>query len=269
MHRYNAFLDMPIFSQRHCDLKSTTQADNQRSPQGSSMGCCSDSLSDLVDRGPDNIPQIQPPLYSSTSVKPPFTTNYSSNICRMSALSIANSFSTLPIPNPSGSIDMPSPYLTSFASVQSPTSQPLSLVPAHRTIPNLIPAPRTMPSFSCCAMQSAYAMLMLCYKAHSIPIPESTYESSVAGSGIELLMRSYVDQLTQGLKLVLAALENYSIAFEAIDGMRDQIGEALVAAASSFEGDSLDGNGSDDGVEELDWQSHGVGSIRTTSEWSS
>lgn len=79
-------------------------------------------------------------------------------------------------------------------------------------------------------------------------------------------MRSYVDQLTQGLKLVLGALENYSTAFEAIDGMRDQIGEALVAAAASFEGDNLDGNGSsDEGVEE--WP--GVGQSVRNSGWSS
>jgi len=72
-------------------------------------------------------------------------------------------------------------------------------------------------------------------------------------------MRSYVDTLTQGLKLVLGALENYSIAFEAIDGMRDQIGEALGAAAASFDGDLVDGSG-DDGVGDgLDWQANGNG----------
>lgn len=117
-------------------------------------------------------------------------------------------------------------------------------------------------------------MLMLCYKAHAIPLPnpisESSFEFSAAGSGIELLMRSYVDQLTQGLKLVLGALENYSTAFEAIDGMRDQIGEALVAAAASFEGGSLDGSGSgDEGVEDLEWPGHGVGQCMGNDGWSS
>jgi len=72
-------------------------------------------------------------------------------------------------------------------------------------------------------------------------------------------MRSYVDTLTQGLKLVLGALENYSIAFEAIDGMRDQIGEALTAAAASFDGEVGDTSG-DDGVgDTLEWQGNGVG----------
>lgn len=117
-------------------------------------------------------------------------------------------------------------------------------------------------------------MLMLCYKAHAIPLPnpvsESSFEFSVAGSGIELLMRSYVDQLTQGLKLILGALENYSIAFEAIEGMRDQIGEALVSAAASFEVDALEDSWSgDEAGEDLEWKGHGTAPSLGNGAWSS
>lgn len=263
VHRYCAFLDMPIFSQRHCDLKSTTQPETQRQPQLNGTSCCQDSLRDLVDRRPENISRPQPPLFQAPAVKPPFTTNFSANICRISALSIAHSFSSLPLPNPSGSIDLPSPYLTSFPNPKSPTSNPANYTPISQTFTTPIPAPRTMPSFACCAMQSAYAMLMLCYKAHAIPLPPTVPETgnsfafpTPAESGIELLVRSYVDQLTQGLRLVLGALENYSTAFEAVDGMRDQIGEALTAAAASFEGDGMDGV-VDEGVQAVEWQGSG------------
>lgn len=59
------------------------------------------------------------------------------------------------------------------------------------------------------------------------------------------------------------------MAFEAVDGMRDQIGEALAAAAASFEGDGMDGVGDDGVVQDVEWQANGVANGATNGVWSS
>lgn len=73
-----------------------------------------------------------------------------------------------------------------------------------------------MPSFACCLMQSSYALLMLFYKARVAKqlSPESGYESA-SDPGDQL-----VEELRHGLELLIRALTNYSVAFEALDGMR-------------------------------------------------
>ncbi|THZ11896.1 hypothetical protein D6C91_08911 [Aureobasidium pullulans] len=146
LHRYSAFFDIPVFSEKHCDLKksepflppsSSTTSDPldttalTSSPSPQSCGCSSSS----------SLP-LQLPTLTSSSVSPPnstssastmteyfhpfpFSSHDSSRLCLNSALAIAAAFSALPLPSATG------PLL-----------------------------PRTMPSFACCAMQSAYALLM-------------------------------------------------------------------------------------------------------------
>ncbi|KAJ5518759.1 hypothetical protein N7453_001181 [Penicillium expansum] len=116
----------------------------------------------------------------------------SAKICLKSALNIARCFERLPYPTPFDYIDASSPL-------------------AFKNSTTRMTLPRTMPSFACCAMQSSYSMLMIRHRAEIMHPKHST-----ASPMIEQL---YI-QLQQGLQSVVGALENYSIAFEALAGMR-------------------------------------------------
>lgn len=88
-----------------------------------------------------------------------------------------------------------------------------------------------MPTFACCAMQSGYALLMLCFKARAF----NRYNGSGGGgsgavdgtgsntSGGNPPLNGFMNELQQNLRLVVRCLGNYSIAFEAMQGMRDEI----------------------------------------------
>lgn len=76
--------------------------------------------------------------------------------------------------------------------------------------------PRTMPYFACCLMQSSYTLLMVFYKTRVAKrlSPDSKNEH-VEGSTDQLIA-----ELQQGLRHIIAASSNYSLAFEALYGMR-------------------------------------------------
>jgi hypothetical protein len=180
LHRYFAFQDAPIFTKRHCDLRP------------SAPSCCSAEthVSSPISDGMANLQLPSPPatdMYSHTSAK----------ICMGAALAIGRAFESLPCSNPS---------LTALG------SQVAFLSNASQ-----VQAPRTMPIFACCAMQSSYALLTLCYRAkelNSHASPNSALESGL-------------NELYSGLERVLNALQNYSIAFEAIGGMRGMSGSTI------------------------------------------
>ncbi|KAH0280200.1 hypothetical protein KCU91_g1221, partial [Aureobasidium melanogenum] len=198
LHRYCAFFDIPVFSEKHCDLKKSeplpppTNADplDQISMDSSpnSCGCSSTSLPTQV---PGLTNSVSPP--NSTSSAPsaeylhpfPFSNHFSSRLCLNSALAIASAFETMPLPV---------------------SSSPL--------------APRTMPSFACCAMQSAYALLMVYHRTWVLA--QQNTETEAQSKAAQLLVRC-----EEGLRRVLQALDNYAIAFEALGGMRDQIQAAV------------------------------------------
>jgi hypothetical protein len=77
--------------------------------------------------------------------------------------------------------------------------------------------PRTIPVFACCAMQSSYAMIMLSYKTRAMGF------GSVEGTNGEQHVDRLLCQLREGLGLVLNALRNYSVAYEALGGMRGKL----------------------------------------------
>lgn len=110
----------------------------------------------------------------------PFSNNASSRICLKSALSIAKAFGALPFPITHGTAD---------------------------------PIPRMMPSFACCAMQSAYALLMMYHKTSVMLSGDVQRDSNI---------QKLLSQCEQGLHSILAALDNYSISFEAMHGMRGE-----------------------------------------------
>jgi hypothetical protein len=202
IHRYSAFKDTPVFEKRHCDLEPTSTTTPSLSSGSGSVSGSDQSTPPAVmpqyrpayektDSGigmPHPTPQI--PLVQGNGL--PFTADFSAQICQKAALDIAETFFMLPYPNPLGIIDT-----SGFALL------------ASSDLP-----PRTMPTFSCCAMQSAYALLMLYYRRR--------YRDLFAG-GVGVGLEGSVETLRGGLELVLQALDNYGRAFEAIDGMRGEL----------------------------------------------
>ncbi|CAK7262671.1 hypothetical protein SEPCBS119000_000094 [Sporothrix epigloea] len=254
VHRYCAFFDVPVFSGRHCDFRpmkdSALDGDEQMpwpccscSPQSSlqsSLHSGSTSLSQshsatdsakMTDSGsPESSTyvsshasppksggsplqtqqyiqqhtqqhtqqQIQQPLLqqllsiNTSTAQSPYTSHHSAMICLRAALNIASGFDGLPYPNPTGQYGLD----IGFLSATSP-----------------IVAPRMLPSFVCCAMQGAYVFLSI-YNRTKAPQP------SAAGNFCLLSMPL---TLQRGLMSILALLENYATAFEALRSMRDQI----------------------------------------------
>ena len=128
------------------------------------------------------------------SITLPFSKHESSRLCLAAALNIAQAFEALPYPPPE-----PKPNATA-----NPPS-PLSSSVQSASIP------RTLPSFACCAMQAAYALLMVCNQAWAMQtgaMPATQHP------------RKLLAQCEHGLYSILSTLDNYALAFEAIRGMR-------------------------------------------------
>ncbi|ROV96097.1 hypothetical protein VSDG_05056 [Cytospora chrysosperma] len=274
LHRYCAFFDIPVFSRKHCDLKSLNAAETGEEPKrwptcscssfnnpfsvntgggGSSSGSSSDPQQSPSSDGYGNsstgsVPVSTPSTTSdqatvstqqssskgstniSTTTTFPFSSHQSAKICLRSALRIAHSFDEMPYPNPSGAPPQPS------GSGGRPAQCMLS--PTSGT-----PCPRTMPSFACCAMQCAYALLMVHQKTTSV---YPTSRGSMAGVGgpvggggggggaadRPMVVSSLLVRLQQGLTSIYLTLSNYASAFEALGGMREQIGSAIEDSTS-------------------------------------
>lgn len=304
LHRYCAFFDIPVFSRKHCDLKSLRDADNnpggdepRRWPTcscstfanpftsisatpGSSTtggGGASSSIrspsSDGAGSLQTNFPvaatapfgQAQATMISAQQQQLqhqqqvasfPFSSHQSAKICLKSALNIAHSFDELPFPNPTGVSQHQQQSLSQHPQAGAGVlggvgggaggPAPCFLSPTSATV-----CPRTMPSFACCAMQCAYALLMVHQKTKSM-YPYSAEVASIAGgaggSGVPnsnnghngggvidsngngngagaprpLVVNSLLVRLQQGLTSIYATLSNYSTAFEALGGMRGE-----------------------------------------------
>ncbi|KAI0433643.1 hypothetical protein F5Y09DRAFT_338459 [Xylaria sp. FL1042] len=205
VHRYCAFFDIAVFTSKHCDLASLPKRDDDSfEPQRLQACCvttvysppstCSRSTGSLSPGASDSP---SPNVNDNAQPSPPelpFSRHESTRICLKSALNIAAAFDAMPYPNPTGQFGETPSYL-------GPRSTFIT--------------PRTMPSFACCAMQCSYALLMVKDRTESI-YPKSN------GNG-NVLVDNLRDRLQQGLLSVLATLENYATAFEALGGMRDQI----------------------------------------------
>ncbi|KAE9377733.1 hypothetical protein N431DRAFT_478903 [Stipitochalara longipes BDJ] len=227
IHRYTAFMNVPIFSQKHCDLPTSPQPLKKRETLIETLNCCNAPLGSASNTSPppknaisqldccsndtpmSSAPNIHTPeddsgpgtlscctpeapatTPSSSSTKDPaspFTRTQSTKICRTAALNIVQSFHTLPYPS---------------ALVSPPSSSPF---------------PRAMPVFACCAMQCSYALLMLCHKTSS----NHEYADD------DIVVQGYMSHLRQALGVIVESLENYAGAYEALDGMRAQIQQSL------------------------------------------
>ena len=186
---------LPHQMPQHTYHQHQNQLHLQQQLQSAGMGMGLQSLPEPVSAAP-------------TPIKVPFSSHYSAKVCLRSALNIAVGFDGLPYPNPSGQYGVDISFL-------SPTSP--------------IVAPRMLPSFVCCAMQGAYVFLSIYRKTKGLQgdgtdigtSGSTTTARSVAGGNAYLL--TMLLQLQRGLTSILAALENYATAFEALRSMRDQI----------------------------------------------
>ncbi|KAF6820326.1 C6 zinc finger domain-containing protein [Colletotrichum musicola] len=220
IHRYCAFFDMPVFSGKHCDLRSKSDNDTGSEPRSWPSCSCSSmmTLPSPPVPGPNGTPS--PPNSGKRSPQSehspngsmvsafPFSSHQSAKICLKAAINIAQSFDDLPYPNPFGQL----------------CSAPCYLAPTSTIV-----CPRTMPSFACCAMQCAYALLMVNHKTKAM-YPENALTTPMVES---LLLR-----LQTGLASISATLENYATAFEALGGMRDQI-RSVIEPTMMFDPSSL------------------------------
>jgi len=196
LHRYCAFADVPVFTKKHCDLKSASDppapslSPSTTSPMPPNCACSSTfhQIHAVVENANSNSPVPQPLDCGIL----PFSSNFSAKICLKSAFNIARSFQALPLPQPIRASDA----ISYFPPMKSTSS------------------PRMIPVFACCAMQSSYAMIMLSYKTRAMGF--GLGDGNVAAERL-------LGQLHDGLQLVLDALKNYSMAYEALGGQRDQI----------------------------------------------
>lgn len=223
-HRFRAFSDIPIFIKKHCDLTTagattegltgSTQPSRSQSGVDNQSCLCSDldSLRTLPgDYAASSSPSSTPPDYRSMpqysmTNRFPYSNEYSTKVCLRAGLSTSRLFECLPKPKPLYGIPTDNDRTRSVQ---------LGLQPRFEL-------PRTMPSFACCLMQSSYALLMLFYKAR---VAKQLSPESGNGPGDQL-----VEELRGGLERLIAALSNYSMAFEALDGMRDEVEGAYQTA---------------------------------------
>ncbi|GKZ20073.1 hypothetical protein AbraCBS73388_005250 [Aspergillus brasiliensis] len=208
VHRFRAFSDIPIFIKKHCDLTSANSsnampsnaAKNSRSQGGISNIGCSCSLEPFQQAPSDNSSSSSS-VASDVQQYPfmqgfPYSVQHSAKMCLRASLLISRMFYSLPLPQPL--LD------------ECQTQQGLHMLPNQ--------LPRTMPSFACCLMQGSYAMLMIYYKARV----ERRITPDI-GNDTPNPSDRLIEEIRKGLERIIATVTNYAIAFEALDGMRDEI----------------------------------------------
>ncbi|KAF9883969.1 hypothetical protein FE257_002410 [Aspergillus nanangensis] len=154
-----------------------------------------------------------------------FSSDTSSKICLHAALNTITLLDNLPYPKPANE------------TAANPPSLPRSQTTPPRP-PPCLEIPRTMPTLVCCAMQAGFCLLMLCVKARGFQQIDgsgsrsrspgglnTTTSSSNGGGGTSLV--DFRSDLHRSLKLVVKLIGNYSLAFEALQGIRDEIAQAI------------------------------------------
>ncbi|KAH8194721.1 hypothetical protein TruAng_011114 [Truncatella angustata] len=215
VHRYCAFFDLPVFARKNCDLRPLQEKGKIDAQELTHWPSCCSTLVNGQSVHSSHSSGSSPPtlsMHSSPSdggqsyqspLTPifPFSSHQSAKICLKSALNIAQAFDLLPYPNPTTQVSAGPSYIGPFSSII---------------------APRTMPSFACCAMQCAYVLLMVHDKTQTM------YSGWNGDTGS--LANNLLGRLQQGILSILGTLENYGTAFEALSGMRDQIRDKVYSS---------------------------------------
>jgi len=245
VHRYGAFSDVPVFTKKHCDLAVVPKESTQEASL-THICPCSSTFHSTIQGVLDLSSEASDLAYTTNGSIPsaaiacgilPFSSHFSAKVCLRAAFNIARAFQALPFPPSTAAHSSTPPYNLdqmdmSFDHEQS--SQ--SLDPATQP-------PRMVPMFACCAMQGSYAMVMLSYKSRAMGfvggVGGSSNISSFREDGYAELsgpVKKLLERLEGGLGMILGALKNYSIAYEALGGMRDQIEVAARSVGGSKAG---------------------------------
>lgn len=220
IHRFRAFSDMPIFMKKHCDLgtinHSHTAPETSKSSNTSSgmanIRCSCSNLESFHGALPSaecsssTPPGLRPTVSQYTSNEWPFSSQHSAKVCLRAALILSHMFQSLPFPQP-----LHGPGNTHNNTQPGPGMQQA--------------LPRTMPSFACCLMQGSYAMLMIFYKATVSKNAQLASENTNNTNNDQRIgnnntQERLVEELRQGVERIIAAVRNYTVAFEALVGMR-------------------------------------------------
>ncbi|KAL4890223.1 C6 zinc finger domain protein [Aspergillus ambiguus] len=217
-HRFRAFSDIPIFIKKHCDLTAANAIANDQAKNSSkaqagitNIQCGCGGLEPFQQQQPSC--EFTPSSTSASSTSSeyqsmsqysftggfPYSSQHSAKVCLRASLLISRMFASLPLPQPIYDANK--------------TQQGLQL------LQHPIQLPRTMPSFACCLMQGSYAMLMIYYKARV----EKQMSPDAGNKDANDPSSRLIEELRQGLERIIATVSNYAIAFEALDGMRDEI----------------------------------------------
>ncbi|KAF9894598.1 hypothetical protein FE257_006486 [Aspergillus nanangensis] len=217
-HRFRAFSDIPIFIKKHCDLTaansinplSSSKVSSKAEAGIASIQCGCGGLEPLQ---LSSSSEFTPSSTSASSTSSdhqsisqysftsgfPYTSQHSAKVCLRASLLISHMFQSLPIPQP----------------ILDGNKSPQGL----QLLQNASQLPRTMPSFACCLMQGSYALLMIFYKARV----EKQLSPNAANKDANNPSNRLIEELRQGLERIIGAVSNYALAFEALDGMRDEI----------------------------------------------
>ncbi|GLA36025.1 hypothetical protein AnigIFM63309_001683 [Aspergillus niger] len=144
------------------------------------------------------LPQ-RPASIQEFGIQFPFSAHTSSVICVHAAINLVTLLDSLPFPNPTNDV--------------SPTNLPY--------IFQNYEVPRAMPTLISCAMQAGYTMLTLSCKARPFVTQVPELEAG------DFPLAGLRNELEQSLRVVAKFLANHAIAFEAIQGMRDEMMEAI------------------------------------------
>lgn len=189
LHRLCAFQDILSGSIRHPDVSIPTDT-NSRMDMPLEMSSDPRLVEDL-----SLMTQIH-------KLQMPFTSEESSKICLHAALNIVTLLDNLLYPNHTSDILANTQYARGGCGSE---------------------LPRTMPTVVCCGVQSSYAMLMLGLKARAIQ-----HTTHVDINVLDTTSLSdFRNELYHNLRLIVKFLENYSIAFEAIQGISDKLNQAI------------------------------------------
>ncbi|KAB8238130.1 Zn(II)2Cys6 transcription factor [Aspergillus alliaceus] len=128
LHRFRAFMDIPLFVEKHCDLTAI----NDKTPY--------------------------PEVSAHFEAMFPFTEQQSSIKCLKSSLAVARAFRNLPCPEPSSLTESPDTHAPS-STTEAPT-----IHHAAPTAASAMKSPGTIPFFKCAAMQASYSLFMLIHR---------------------------------------------------------------------------------------------------------
>lgn len=150
-------------------------------------------------------PSIIQPRMTGSDVFP-FSSHFSAKVCLTAAFNIADSFQNLPLPYQ---------YSALSSSSRMPADVTLSDSFFGQTHISC-QGPRMVPITACCAMQSIYAMTLMSVKVRE----KKTMMAERGQETIDHAIKKMCTRLEDSSRTVLDVLRNFTIAYEALEGMR-------------------------------------------------